>query len=545
LEGRWALVSVAIACSPHVSAESGGDPAVDEVPWSGGTAAPAVRARSESSAATGAEDRTDLLSSTAAGRAAVRGGALRVGGYAIGALVSAVGAALLLRHLGVVDTGRYVTTMSLVAIVGALSDLGITAIGVREIAIRPPEERWPLARDLLGLRITLTLVGGVAVIAIAWVAYSRVLAAGVALAIVGLLLQATQDNFAISLVVGLRLGWVAALDLMRQLLTTLSIALLVLLGSRLLPFLGMSIPVGIVVLAVAILLVRGARTLTPTFSWRRWRKFMSAILPYSVAVAASALYFRASILLVSALSSGTQLGYFSASFRVIEGLTVLPGLIVGSAFPIFARAARDDHERLGYGLERVFEVSVIVGSWLAISIAVGAPLAIRIIGGAAFKPAATVLAIQGIGLGAMFVNCVWGYGLLSLGLYRQIMLTNTSALALDIVLVAPLVLVDGARGAAIGTAAAEVVVGIVMAMALLRGRPQLRPSLRVLPRAALAATLGLIPLALPVPSIARILISTALFAAVLLATRAFRAELIDLLPKGRLGTWLGYGGGDP
>jgi len=145
----------------------------------------------------------------------------------------------------------------------------------------------------------------------------------------------------------------------------------------------------------------------------------------------------------------------------------------------------------------------------------------------------------------MFVNCVWGYGLLSLGLYRQIMLTNTSALALDIVLVAPLVLVDGARGAAIGTAAAEVVVGIVMAMALLRGRPQLRPSLRVLPRAALAATLGLIPLALPVPSIARILISTALFAAVLLATRAFRAELIDLLPKGRLGTWLGYGGGDP
>ena len=92
-------------------------------------------------------------------------------------------------------------------------------------------------------------------IAIAWVAYSRVLAAGVALAIVGLLLQATQDNFAISLVVGLRLGWVAALDLMRQLLTTLSIALLVLLGSRLLPFLGMSIPVGIVVLAVAILLV--------------------------------------------------------------------------------------------------------------------------------------------------------------------------------------------------------------------------------------------------------------------------------------------------
>ena len=65
---------------------------------------------------------------------------------------------------------------------------------------------------------------------------------------------------------------------------------------------------------------------------------------------------RVSILIVSALASGKQLGYYSASFRIIEVLAPVPGLLVGAAFPIFARAARDDHARLGYALGRVFEV---------------------------------------------------------------------------------------------------------------------------------------------------------------------------------------------
>jgi O-antigen/teichoic acid export membrane protein len=471
------------------------------------------------------------LSTDAAGPAAVRGGTLRVGGYLIGALFSVLSAALLFRHLGRVDTGRYVLALSLVAIVAAFSDLGLTAVGIREISTRPEEERWSLARDLLGLRITLTLLGGILMVGIAWVSYSRVLAAGVALAVVGLLLQATQDNFAISLTVGLRLGWVAALDLTRQLMTTMLTILLVLLGARLVPFLGISIPVGLVVLAGTLALVRGGRELSPSFSWQRWRPLVVSMLPYSAAVAASALYFRESILLVSALSSETQLDYFSVSFRIIEVLTLVPALLTNSAFPIFARAAHDDHDRLGYALGRVFDVALIVGAWVAVSVAVGAPFAVQVVGGAAFKGAAPVLAFQGVALGAMFVSLVWANGLLSLGLYRQILALNVSALVLNAVLVAALVPIDGARGAAIGTALAEITIGVAQMVAVARGRPQLRPSLRALPRVALAAAVALAPLAFSgVPTIARLFISTFLFAIVLLLTRAFPEELLDLIP---------------
>ncbi len=459
-----------------------------------------------------------------------------MGGYIIGALFSVISASLLFRHLGVRDTGQYVTALSLVAIVGALSDLGLTAVGVRELSTRPQAERWPLARDLLGLRITLTVVGSVAIVAFAWAAYTPTLAAGVALACVGLLLQATQDNFALPLLIGLRLGTMSMLDLSRQLLTTLFTVLLVLAGAELLPFLGISIPVGVIVLGATAVLVRGTRTLAPTFSWRRWRRFVRPMLPYSAAIAASSLIFRVSILLVSALASAVELGYFSASFRIIEVLTVVPALLAGSALPIFSHAARDDHNRLGYALGRVFEVGLIVGAWVAVSIAVGAPLAIAIVGGARFAPAASVLALQGVGLGAMFVSLVWSNGLLGLGEYRLILAISVGGLLLTAGLVAALTVADGAHGAAIGTSAGEVVLAVTQCLAVVHGRPALRPSLRIVPGVALAAALGLVPLALVgIPVIGRLAISTALFAGAVLLTRAYPPELLDLLAGLRSG----------
>jgi O-antigen/teichoic acid export membrane protein len=240
------------------------------------------------------------------------------------------------------------------------------------------------------------------------------------------------------------------------------------------------------------------------------------------------------VFLVSALASATQLGYYSASFRVIEVLMPLPALLVGSAFPIFVHAARADHDRLAYALGRVFEVSLIVGVWVAVAIAVGAPLAIGVIGGAHFKPAAPILAVQGVSLGALFLSAVWAYALLSLGSYRQILAISVSVLVLNVALVAVLVPVDGARGAAIGTACAELVSALVQASAVIRRRPRLRPSARVVPRVALAAAAGLAPLLLSgVPTVAQLALSTVLFGVVLLATRALPRELLDLLPHAR------------
>ena len=66
---------------------------------------------------------------------------------------------------------------------------------------------------------------------------------------------------------------------------------------------------------------------------------------------------------------------------------------------------------------------------------------------------------------------------------------------------------------------------------LVRGRPHLVPSLRILPRVAIAAALGATPaLADGLPVLVRVLLSTVIYVGALLALRAPPAELLTLMP---------------
>ena len=84
--------------------------------------APTARAEDEGTAVA-----PDVLDTSAAGPAAIRGGAIRIVAFAAGTVFGVTSGALLYRHLGVVDTGRYSLAISLVAIVAGR--LGLRADG--------------------------------------------------------------------------------------------------------------------------------------------------------------------------------------------------------------------------------------------------------------------------------------------------------------------------------------------------------------------------------------------------------------------------------
>jgi len=473
----------------------------------------------------------EILDTSAAGPAAIRGGALRVGAYIGGTALGVLATALLFRHLGVVNTGHYSLVISLVAIISGLSDLGLTAIGVRELSVKTGAERDSIARNLLGLRLVLSAVGGILIVTFAAVAgYGMTITIGVALASVGLVLQSAQSTLAMSLISDLKLGWVATFEFVRAALTAALVIGLVFAGAHLLAFLAVTIPVGIVVLASNVLVVRGRTPLMPAFHSSRWWRLVRDVLPYSAAVAAATLYFYLAVILVSLLASSTTLGYFSVSSRVIQVLLLMPGLAVGAAFPIFSRAARDDHVRLAYALGRVFEVSLLVGVLVSLCLAVGAPLVIEVVGGPKFAPAAPVLAIQGVGLGASFVGAVWSYGLLSLGRYRDILAINLLALLVGGVLVAVLVSLDGARGAAIATTIDEVGLAALNGVALAHASRSLSPPLRIFPPVGLALALAVASTLLEIPVLASVALAATVYVTVVYALGVVPEEIRQKLP---------------
>jgi len=480
-------------------------------------------------------DPIEQLDAPTAGGKVIRGSVFRLGGYTVGVLLGVLAASLMIRHLGVVDWGRYVTVTSLLAIVGGLSEAGLSSIGAREYVTRDGAERERLMRNLLGLRLVITALGVVAAFVFALIAgYTSMQVTGVALAGIALILSVAQQMYMVPLGAALKIGWVSGIDLARQALTVLGVVVAVAAGAGLLGFLAVPLPVSIVVLVLTIVLVRGLIPFVPAFDRSEWKHVLQLTVVYSAAAAVASIYVSLTVVIASLLASGKELGYYGASFRIFSVLTAVPLLAVNLAFPIMARAAHRDEARLKYVMQRMFEAAVIFGTWLSIATVLGAHFAIDVVAGPGFGPAVAVLQIQGAALLGTFLTVTWGTGLLALHRHSTLLVANLLGLATSAVVTVLLVPGHGAKGAAIATLAGEFLLAAVYTVALFRGDRQLLVNARVVPKVAVAAAAALALAFVPgLTDVLLVLASTSVFFAVLWILRGIPAELQEALLEAR------------
>jgi O-antigen/teichoic acid export membrane protein len=467
-----------------------------------------------------------VLDLPTAGGKLIRGTVFRVLGYGAGVVFGVVAAALITRHLGSADFGRYITVVSVIAVAAGLSDAGLLNIGVREYSVREGDDRDRLLRNLFGMRLVVTAIGTALAVAFSIAAgYSSDMVLGTALAGLALLVTTFQQTLAIPLSSELRLGWLSTLDVLRQLAMVLAVVALVVAGAGLLAFLAAQLPVALVVLALTALLVRGAVSRRPAVAVGEWLRLGRVVLPYATANAVGVLYGYLAVILLSLVSTPDETGWFGAAFRVFLVLAGIPALLVASAFPILARAARDDHARLAYASQRLWDISLIVGTGLAVATLVGAPVAIKVVAGSQFEPSVDVLRVQAVALVPSFVFGVWGFALLALGRYRGLLIANAAALATSAVVTLALASRFGAFGAAFATLLGDTCLAIGYAIVLMRGHRQFRVSLELIPRVALAAGVGTCALLIPGPNLVQLLLAVAGYVTILVALRAIPEEI--------------------
>jgi O-antigen/teichoic acid export membrane protein len=473
----------------------------------------------------------DPLAAGPAGAQFLRGGALRVLGYGGGILTSIVALPFMTRHLHRADYGRYVVVTSLILIVTVLSEGGIGSLGVREFEGAPRPARHEFMRNLIGIRITLSTLGGIGAIVFALLAgYPRVVVEGTVIAAFGLILAGVQVTLTVPLTAALRLQWLAGLDFLVPAVTAAGLIVLVVLGAPLLAFFAAAVLAYAVSLIVTSALVHNEVTLRPAFDLARWRSLLRDSAVFAAATAFGVVYFQVVVVAMSLISTPQATGTFSLAFRVLSVVNGIPVLLVGSAFPILLRAARDDRERLRYASTRLLEGNLLLGGWLSLLLVAGAPFAIHAIGGPGFAGSAGVLRILGTGVIATFVAAVFAMTLLSLRAYRLLICTSLSMVALAVLLCAVLIPGHGARGAAVVTITLEVVLACAYGAMLSLRNPELRPALGRTGRICAALAIGFAAaLAVPVSSVPAALIGTAALAVSAVALHAVPVELFAAL----------------
>lgn len=480
----------------------------------------------------------DVLTSSGAGGKVIRGSAMRVGANLAGLVLGLFTATLLLRHLGVDDSGRYVTVLSLVGIAVSIVDTGLNVGASSDLAVRPAPERRLLVSNIVAQRLGIAAVALLLLVAFALLAgYPEEMVAGTALAGTGVLLVAIANSYLVPLTVELRNAGLALVELLRQVVTLAGVALLVALGAELTPFFAVQVAVGLAVLALVPLLVGWSGLVRPRFDRDEQRGLMRTALPIAAALALGQIYFRLVIVLMSLISSAEQTGYFGGSLRAMEALIVLPVLVAGVALPLMAAAVRDaDLGRLRYAIEGLSEGAVIAGVLVVVVTLRAAEPVMELIGGAEFGPSGDVLRIQVVALLFIALYQIWTVALVALGAQRQLILTNALGLLAVGIFAAALVPPLGARGGAIATVLGDAVLAglIYWRLHLSTGRVTVR--LGFLARVAIAAALGCAVLLIPgLPDLVAAALAGLVFLGAGYAIGMVPAELRDALgPNGLL-----------
>jgi O-antigen/teichoic acid export membrane protein len=432
----------------------------------------------------------DVLDAPAAGERAVRGSALRSGGYVLGILLSLISAPLLVRHLGNGDFGVYVTVSAIVAIVSGVSDVGITSVGVREWAVRAPGERRALLANLFGARLALTLVGCVCAFGFGLAAgYGQTRMLALAVACAGLLALVCTEALGVPLQAELRQGWVAAAEVLRQVVQVTLILLLIAVGAGLVPLLASAFPAGVAAIVLVVCVSR-VGLVRPALHPRAWWALLRDTLAFAAASALGVVYLRTTVVLTSLIAGSAQTGYFATAYRVMEVLIGVPVLLIGALFPLLARAAARDPDRLRAATERTFAGAIACGALTAVCVVAGARLAIEILTGAHVAATVDSLAILGVGLGFSFVGASRQYALLALRRHRAILYVNGAAMTVNVALTLLLVPAHGARGAALALACSEVTVATLSTVLFARALGSLRMPWAIIARTALATAIG-------------------------------------------------------
>ncbi len=472
----------------------------------------------------------DPLAAGEAGARVIRGGGLRTAGHAIGVLSGLVSAPLVVQHLGLADFGRYLTVTSVIYVVTGLTEGGLNSVAVRGYALGDRAGRRALVSNLVGLRVLLSLLGAVGAVLFGVAAgYPGVVLGGLALGGLSYVASAVQGAFTIPLQAGLRLGTHAAIDLTRALATTVLLVALVVAGAGLTPFFCVAAVVQALALVVTVRAVRRDVPLRPRAELPVWTGLLRETAVYAAATTLGVVYFQVALISMSVLSTELETGYYSVAFRIVDIANGVPWLLAGSVLPVLAHAAANDQLRLRYVSGRVFQGALLAGGLLSLVIIVGARYGVDFLVAADEDggPAVPVLRLLGVGILATFLVSSLGFVLLSLRLYRELIACNAGALALALVLAGVLIPTHGAQGAGIATMVLEVVLASAYAVVLSLRRPDLRPPLWVLPRAALAyglalaAGLGLLAVH-PVPAV---LGAVAVYLAALVGLRLVPPEI--------------------
>jgi O-antigen/teichoic acid export membrane protein len=446
-------------------------------------------------------------------------------GEVVGASLNVLVVVVVARYLGVERFGQYAFIMALVGIFQLLASAGFGQILVREIAVNIGQARRYVGAAkaftwILSLVTFIAIVGALQITAAspevrraAYVAAIGVIATvhAACYAAVFRALEEMEVNAA---------GFV---------LHKMVFLVLALLGARL--------DSGLLGMCAAAFLANGflwayylavleVRHFHPRLQvdLALWWELLRDSMPLGVTVVLRRISLHVDVLILTFFGMTAAAGYFSAAYKLIQALTLIPFSVAQVLLPVFSRMARSDDRVFREAIERTFKFLLFLAIPLTLGLGLLASPIVNLVYGPSFGPAAMPLTIMSVSLLFLFPTSLYLFVFTAMGAQRLYTIGTVVYVAVNIVVDVALIPALAQVGASIGTLAAEVVL-FAASLYFLRRLDKPLQLARLTWRPLLAgAAMGAVLLGLREAGLAMIAVGAvagmALYVAALLALRA-------------------------
>lgn len=268
--------------------------------------------------------------------------------------------AVLTSHLGASRLGIYVFAVAVPDLLGPLVDFGFSPIAARDVAQVPAREAV-LVPNVFYLRLTVSLLAYLVALAVLHAVGYGPLDVRTSTVAALITLVSSAQAFQVSLEVRLRMGWVAAANLIEAVILAGGVVVLAHRHAGVLDFVWLYVGAN----AINFTLV-AARAIT--LARYRWaprppvlRPLLGAALPLGAAGVVTGLYYRLNVFILGRFHSSTALGQFGAGYRFIDTIGAFPGLLLAVLGPVFARSAAGERQVLIRRYQAVMHLALVPG----------------------------------------------------------------------------------------------------------------------------------------------------------------------------------------
>ena len=399
---------------------------------------------------------TEPQTSTGAPRRVARNAGILLARQLFVTAVGVVVTAMVARHLGKTDFGRFEYAFTLVLAFSALGDCGLRAVTVRTVA----QEGHPLT-SYLGLMLSLRLVLAcavwpLAIIAAYYLADSRTLVILVAIAALTLPVNAVGTTLR-DVLQGLeRFDVEAAASVAVRMATLVGAMAVIALDHGVLAIASVYAGGTLFGLLIPVIAMRRAGY-ELRFRWSMPEAFreLRLALPFAANALVGLLLWEINPLLIEALSSMAMVGIFAAGARLLMPLHMISESVSDALTPAVARAWVDGGARsAGDLIGRAFYALLVIGLPIAVGGALCADELVTLVFGADFEEAAEVLFILAVVLPLELISVPANDVLGAIHQQNRLLWITSGSAAVNVTLSLVLIPRMGAVGCAWAVAAA-------------------------------------------------------------------------------------------